>query len=97
MVRRPPRSTRTATLFPYRTLFRSIGRFAGRPVLLVHRPIIGAIVAFGRVAATIGKRRLRWLADSVTIGEPRARKVAAFSSTPTDKRDRKSTRLHSSH
>src|SRR3546814_11349012 len=27
MVRRPPRSTRTDTLFPYTTLFRSDGRF----------------------------------------------------------------------
>src|SRR3546814_10030193 len=26
MVRRPPRSTRTDTLFPYTTLFRSVGR-----------------------------------------------------------------------
>src|SRR3546814_6775791 len=26
MIRRPPRSTRTATLFPYTTLFRSLGR-----------------------------------------------------------------------
>src|SRR3546814_12686915 len=26
MIRRPPRSTRTYTLFPYTTLFRSIGR-----------------------------------------------------------------------
>src|SRR3546814_19882636 len=25
MIRRPPRSTRTATLFPYTTLFRSVG------------------------------------------------------------------------
>src|SRR3546814_9734407 len=29
MIRRPPRSTRTDTLFPYTTLFRSLG--AGRP------------------------------------------------------------------
>src|SRR3546814_10212974 len=28
MIRLPPRSTRTDTLFPYTTLFRSIGRFA---------------------------------------------------------------------
>src|SRR3546814_12852587 len=28
MIRRPPRSTRTDTLFPYTTLFRSIGRSA---------------------------------------------------------------------
>src|SRR3546814_10907062 len=27
MIRRPPRSTRTDTLFPYTTLFRSIGRY----------------------------------------------------------------------
>src|SRR3546814_16549012 len=29
MIRRPPRSTRTDTLFPYTTLFRSIAAFAG--------------------------------------------------------------------
>src|SRR3546814_9986587 len=28
MIRRPPRSTRTDTLFPYTTLFRSIGKAA---------------------------------------------------------------------
>src|SRR3546814_7072903 len=28
MIRRPPRSTRTDTLFPYPTLFRSVGRVA---------------------------------------------------------------------
>src|SRR3546814_14611459 len=28
MIRRPPRSTRTDTLFPYTTLFRAIGAFA---------------------------------------------------------------------
>src|SRR3546814_10344352 len=31
MVRRPPRSTRTATLFPYTTLFRSTARPDDRP------------------------------------------------------------------
>src|SRR3546814_7326919 len=30
MIRRPPRSTRTDTLFPYTTLFRSIGSFGSR-------------------------------------------------------------------
>src|SRR3546814_12433110 len=29
MIRRPPRSTRTDTLFPYTTLFRSIGKNGG--------------------------------------------------------------------
>src|SRR3546814_6506694 len=31
MIRRPPRSTRTDTLFPYTTLFRSAGRPAASP------------------------------------------------------------------
>src|SRR3546814_3309347 len=31
MIRRPPRSTRTDTLFPYTTLFRSRGRFPAWP------------------------------------------------------------------
>src|SRR3546814_6940710 len=31
MIRRPPRSTRTDTLFPYTTLFRSPGRADGGP------------------------------------------------------------------
>src|SRR3546814_4145012 len=35
MIRRPPRSTRTDTLFPYTTLFRSFRRFAR--CLLDHR------------------------------------------------------------
>src|SRR3546814_9585715 len=34
MLRRPPRATRTDTLFPYTTLFRSVGdRFPGQPGL----------------------------------------------------------------
>src|SRR3546814_17724437 len=37
MIRRPPRSTRTATLFPYTTLFRSIGDGAA---LIRRRPDI---------------------------------------------------------
>src|SRR3546814_16966559 len=31
MILRPPRSTRTDTLFPYTTLFRSLAGFLGRP------------------------------------------------------------------
>src|SRR3546814_11406271 len=41
MIRRPPRSTRTDTLFPYTTLFRSYGDRRGveqRPGKLLHRP-----------------------------------------------------------
>src|SRR3546814_17108939 len=39
MIRRPPRSTRTDTLFPYTTLFRSPGLADGRPCL---RKLLGA-------------------------------------------------------
>src|SRR3546814_10712991 len=37
MIRRPPRSTRTDTLFPYTTLFRSTGKLQGGPhVVALH-------------------------------------------------------------
>src|SRR3546814_6006535 len=37
MIRRPPRSTRTDTLFPYTTLFRSHGGYPGRTAAARHR------------------------------------------------------------
>src|SRR3546814_3767598 len=38
MIRRPPRSTRTDTLFPYTTLFRSLSRSPCRPRAAVSTP-----------------------------------------------------------
>src|SRR3546814_2350244 len=44
MIRRPPRSTRTDTLFPYTTLFRSnqlfgaVEKIAGKPKLVKQQP-----------------------------------------------------------
>src|SRR3546814_3245260 len=35
MIRRPPRSTRTDTLFPYTTLFRSVVQYSGNPKLYI--------------------------------------------------------------
>src|SRR3546814_14399261 len=52
MIRRPPGSTRTDTLFPYTTLFRSIGTVASEQ--MVER---GAIAKRGRFAG----RRIRAL------------------------------------
>src|SRR3546814_12802553 len=46
MIRRPPRSTRTDTLFPYTTLFRSGVRLA-----LCDRPVRPALSAVGQGAA----------------------------------------------
>src|SRR3546814_3760696 len=103
MIRQPPRSTRTDTLFPYTTLFRShadedeaADRFPGRGV---HRP---GVVA-GRTNC-ISRRDRTWAAapDSfprrqiehrelpVTAFIPRRCAIACVS-------DRKSTRLNSSH
>src|SRR3546814_4901904 len=56
MIRRPPRSTRTDTLFPYTTLFRSVGRDLrlapvgeryGEQILVAHEadppPVVGDV------------------------------------------------------
>src|SRR3546814_10770150 len=43
MIRRPPRSTRTDTLFPYTTLFRSVGAMFAIDSLLVKIALIGVI------------------------------------------------------
>src|SRR3546814_18526221 len=49
MIRRPPRSTRTDTLFPYTTLFRSLDRKALHMQQMVdalgERDILGAVIA----------------------------------------------------
>src|SRR5881398_3617664 len=47
MIRRPPRSTRSATLFPYTTLFRSRSRYAPQPTFL-YVPELPAIEFFER-------------------------------------------------
>src|SRR3546814_15343927 len=53
MIRRPPRSTRTDTLFPYTTLFRSIGEDAAvEEIALRHR-----VLDIDRWRRTDGGRR----------------------------------------
>src|SRR3546814_3623749 len=55
MLRRPPRSTRTDTLFPYTTLFRSPARDANqREPTTVVRPIRGALLANIGIARSLG-------------------------------------------
>src|SRR3546814_13007412 len=49
MIRRPPRSTRTDTLFPYTTLFRSEGLDRGLPVAVVDRPLAPLVAHPGQV------------------------------------------------
>src|SRR3546814_16242237 len=100
MLRRPPRSTRTDTLFPYTTLFRSVrepSALPGEPRVpprgarsrsLVEKR--GRALARGRHAAADGTRVGFFLRRS---GEP------GRGETLDDGRDadRKSTRLNSSH
>src|SRR3546814_18878048 len=47
MIRRPPRSTRTDTLFPYTTLFRSVAMARPRLLRRALRNLIDNAVAYG--------------------------------------------------
>src|SRR3546814_6823849 len=72
MIRRPPRSTRTDTLFPYTTLFRSTAALAAGRLL---RPAdIGMLASLGQAEVPV-LRRLRVAFFSTgnelrSIGEP---------------------------
>src|SRR3546814_8728410 len=105
MIRRPPRSTRTDTLFPYTTLFRSpfaaIDRLAdlgdlvvifglGRAARIAHR-IVGA----DRQPRIVAPRRGIADADLQRL-DLLARLGLGFGRHPVEI-DRKSTRLNSSH
>src|SRR3546814_12590954 len=96
MVRRPPRSTRTDTLFPYPTLFRSWVKPLGDlyvtlikmiAVPLVFFAVINAISSLHgqKSMAALGGRTFAWFAITAVL----AVGIVAI--------DRKSTRLNSSH
>src|SRR3546814_13959866 len=102
MIRRPPRSTRTDTLFPYTTLFRSL--FIER----TYRPLFACALAGEPInrPRTLGVRARLLLAWGSSSGVP----LLALAPTPTRSSppstatfvalgvvDRKSTRLNSSH
>src|SRR3546814_15307300 len=54
MIRRPPRSTRTDTLFPYTTLFRSVVQAGGEIVAEQQHPLEHGDPGLGEDAATVG-------------------------------------------
>src|SRR3546814_8706917 len=105
MIRRPPRSTRTDTLFPYTTLFRSVlsgGVAFPRRLLEQRSPAKKAsIYGFGSersledVASALTKRQLqvyKYLGQGMSNA-----KVAESLGLSEHTVDRKSTRLNSSH
>src|SRR3546814_14955641 len=85
MIRRPPRSTRTDTLFPYTTLFRS-----------VHRRFCAAVAELGYVS---GERRDRRFEDdrAASVRQHVRQRLLGGDEAAEHGGDRKSTRLNSSH
>src|SRR3546814_14221811 len=74
MIRRPPRTTRTDTLFPYTALFRSLGLLHRLHDLAGHRPDIGATVTADLGFITHAAERH---AHEVAAGRPRDRLAQA--------------------
>src|SRR3546814_8546263 len=113
MIRRPPRSTRTDTLFPYTTLFRSLRGGSGRGLqnFLALLPVAGAQFVrlkriehakrFLRVAALVETVHRHMLDHIVRIDDEGGAISDACILGDDAKRvgelDRKSTRLNNSH
>src|SRR3546814_8496294 len=109
MIRRPPRSTRTDTLFPYTTLFRS---HALVPFVVRPRRIDELRARNQFMDPVAGAPRMAEVADAVAMDQHRhlqaheiIRRHAGYrqrlrwhiGERPALHRDRKSTRLNSSH
>src|SRR3546814_12234297 len=92
MIRRPPRSTRTATLFPYTTLFRA-GRLdvaAGAGHLEEDRHLLDLVGEARHPSGVAARVR-------AALGELAAGELRAGGRSASAHQDRKSTRLNSSH
>src|SRR3546814_3129660 len=112
MIRRPPRSTRTDTLFPYTTLFRSLLRLEQLILEVAVNPpralIAEAINVVIHIAGRGRKRHVESIARVVGFDGVGYRMADALetpfpelppvpSPSPEPSGDRKSTRLNSSH
>src|SRR3546814_12205260 len=98
MIRRPPRSTRTDTLFPYTTLFRSadphpvVDVNSGAVLLMYHR--------FGEddlPSTSIRLSQFEAHLAELTSGRYRVMALPEIVARLRAGQDRKSTRLNSSH
>src|SRR3546814_19796952 len=109
MIRRPPRSTRTDTLFPYTTLFRSPGFADGGPVPgRLSMPSIsnaalqrggsgGLTVIVNANDAVLSETVRQWVAEGVAQASVRGAVGGKALAMQESGKDRKSTRLNSSH
>src|SRR3546814_4753745 len=105
MIRRPPRSTRTDTLFPYTTLFRSPRHAAASAQVLTLVRIEPRIACFPRATEECCARAAPWSASLQGPKGPRSGLHARPSFRGADRLglqlrfplDRTSTRLNSSH
>src|SRR3546814_1521750 len=109
MIRRPPRSTRTATLFPSTTLFRSVlAREGGHGPHDVDEIFEATLRAFPHVLVAVGHLRKGAGVDLDRLGQVECDPLTPWQqhllSDREDQRmhrqpfeDRKSTRLNSSH
>src|SRR3546814_12490228 len=103
MLRRPPRSTLTDTLFPYTTLFRSPyvddGLSFGKRVALIPNEVKPRIVRKSERSNPVSLNRGAVAARkgiAKSNSQPRKRTWEALAKIPRQL-DRKSTRLNSSH
>src|SRR3546814_2387533 len=101
MIRRPPRSTRTDTLFPYTTLFRSYTNAPAALSCAFAWPMFGALFGalFGPVFGVLFGPQ-HWPAIRIAARIRAVRPGALHrdrKANPAILVDRKSTRLHYSH
>src|SRR3546814_19198117 len=113
MIRRPPRSTRTDTLFPYTTLFRSIQELDEYPNLVILQTLskawglaglrIGMAFASEAIIQVLNRVKppynLNQASQQLAITALESlEQVNQWTRQATEEReDRKSTRLNSSH
>src|SRR3546814_1062934 len=108
MIRRPPRSTRTDTLFPYTTLFRSIIGGSGFEALVIQQEGSDTHVSFGSRELILENVTASNLNSSHFVSRVLSEGTSDFDEggwhigsggegSVTVGGDRKSTRLNSSH
>src|SRR3546814_17412572 len=97
MIRRPPRSTRTDTLFPYTTLFRSLNSPEPYESIRILRSTLPAdcLIGAGTVLTPEQVEQVKAAGGQVIVmphSDPKVLRAAKAAGL-----DRKSTRLNSSH